>query len=488
MNNIGNRLFGIDGVLRLTGNLYFTDFFDIFIIALFLYSIFILFQRTRTYLIFIGSIFIIALYLVANSFNLYLTSLFLQYFVGVSIVIFVIIFQSEIRKYFELLGLIGTRQIKVGKITPKSPSTSEIIQSCVKMAQSKIGALIVIRGQDNIDHLIEGGVTTDAIISEELILSIFDPHSEGHDGAIFIENNRIAKLGVHLPLSNNFKDLKGLGTRHSSALGLSEQSDAMVIVVSEERGRISICKEGKIKVLEYYYDLEKELDKYLKNRFQYQSTNLFKSFFTHNLWLKSSAVLTALVLWFFTAYQTGIVEQEFFVPITFTDLPNDVLIENHTPKELTLVVSSRGNSILKNTTLSNFKVNVDASELKDDINRIKIDRKNITLPINLTLVSFKPDTILLTSKKYTSIQLPITVQISGIPAKGFSLKEITITPQTIDLWIPASATAPADIKTVPIDVNGLEAPLVVSAVLEIPQEAKLIQGEPTANVALNIDK
>lgn len=487
MNVLGTQLFGTNGLLRLAGNLYITDFFDIIIIALFLYSIFILFQRTRTYLIFIGSFFIIILYLIANSFNLYLTSLFLQYFVGVSIVIFVIIFQTEIRKYFELLGLVGTRQIKVGKITPKSPTITEIIQACVKMAQTKTGALIVIRGQDNLDLLVEGGTTVDSVISEELLLSIFDPHSVGHDGAIIIENNRISKIGVHLPLSNNFKLLKGFGTRHGAALGVSEQSDSLSIVVSEERGKISICKDGKIKVLENFSDLEKELDKYLQSKFKNQSTNMFRSLLTHNLWLKSTAILTSLVLWYFTAYKAGVLQKEYTVPVSFINLDNNVLIENYSPKEVVLTVSGRGSAAFSEDLGSHLKVELDASNLKDGINTIELNSKKITIPINLALVSYQPDTILLTAQSYVSISLPVTVKTSGSPAKGFSLNEITVTPRMVELWVPASATPPAEIFTENISINDLKESLVIPTTLQIPENTKLVKGEPEANVALTIE-
>lgn len=179
----------INSLFQLKGNLYATDFLDIIIIGLLLYSLFVFLRNTRTYLVFIGIAFTVGLYFVAKSFNLYVTLMALKYFVGVAALIFVIIFQNEIRKYFEFLGLVGTRQIKVGALAPRSPSTTELIQACVKMAQAKTGALVIIQGKDDIDQFIDGGIDLDALISEELFLSIFDNHSEGHDGAVIIKKS-----------------------------------------------------------------------------------------------------------------------------------------------------------------------------------------------------------------------------------------------------------------------------------------------------------
>ena len=141
----------LNNLVKLKGNLYITDFFDILIIALLIYSLFLFLRNTKTLMVFLGLAIAGLLYLFAKSFNLYVTLLALRYFIGVSVLIFVIIFQNEIRRYFEFLGLIGSRQLKVLPLATRSPTTSEIIQACVKMAQAKIGVLIVVQGKDSLD-------------------------------------------------------------------------------------------------------------------------------------------------------------------------------------------------------------------------------------------------------------------------------------------------------------------------------------------------
>src|SRR3989344_4749553 len=350
-------------LLQLKPNLYLTDFLDIIIIALFIYSLFIFFRNTRTYMVFLGLAIALSLYVVARYLNLYLTSLTLRYFAGVSVIVFAIIFQAEIRKY------------------------TEIIQACVKMAQSKIGALIVIQGNDNMDPFIEGGIPLDGVISEEVILSIFDPHSEGHDGALIINNNRIIKFGAHLPLSTNFKDLGKLGTRHSAALGLSENVDALCIVCSEEKGKISICREGKLKTLDDFTELEKEFEKYIKSKFSLKKINLFTYVVKHNFGLKLGALVFAAIVWLLTAYQTGIVEKSFHVPVTIENLPKDTIIQDYSHKEIELTLAGRGEELFSDLSATNLYIGFEASNLQNGVNKEILTRNNITIPAHTSLVS-----------------------------------------------------------------------------------------------------
>jgi uncharacterized protein (TIGR00159 family) len=283
------------------------DLLDIVIIGLLIYTLVIFLRRTRAYLTLLGIAFTGSLYLLANSLDLSVTLLTLKYLVSVSLIIFVIIFQTEIKKYFEFLGLIGTRHIKMRSIDFRSLSITEILQSCVIMAQSKIGAIIVIQGNDDLGRFISGGIPLDGIVSEELILSIFDNHSEGHDGALIVANNRVLKFAAHLPLSTNFKEIGKHGTRHSAALGLSEVSDAFCLVVSEEKSQVSICRDAKLITVADFADLGTKLDSFIKDKFSPIRENIFFRFARHNFWIKVGAFSAAYLIWLivkFSKYAT----------------------------------------------------------------------------------------------------------------------------------------------------------------------------------------
>jgi diadenylate cyclase len=483
-----NTLLNLNNIFQVKWHLYVTDFLDIFIIALLIYSLFVFFRRTKTITVFMGFAIAIGLYVFAEIFNLYLTLLALRYIAGISVIIFVIIFQNEIRKYFEFLGLLGTRQIKVGPLASRSPSTTEIIQSTVRMAQAKIGALIVIQGKDNIDPFIDGGIDLDGVISEEVLLSIFDPHSEGHDGALIISNNRIAKFSAHLPLSTNFKEIGKQGTRHSAALGLSENTDALCIVASEEKGKISVCKDGKLKTLDDFVELEKELDKYIKSKFNNKNKNSWNIIFNQNLVLKIGALGLAGIIWFFTAYKADIVEKTYKVPISFDNLPKDVLVENYNPKDITITVNARGNEIFSTISPTSFKVIINAENLQNGLNKEFVTKKSIITPANISLVSFEPVSFLLTAQKYYSAQLPVTPKIKGALPKTTLLTSTMVTPDKIEVWIPQGIKAPTELNTETIDISNLTDSAIIPVKVIIPSDIRLANGDTTANVALTIEK
>lgn len=289
-------------ILNTVLSLYLPNLLDLFIITLLIYSLFLFFRRTSSQFLFIGLAVTVVLYFLARSLQLNLTLVVLQYFFGVFIFAFIVIFQSEIRKYIEVLGIVSSRQLNVKPKNLRMILMEEIVHATVKMAQEKVGALIVLEGLQDVARFTQGGVSLDGVISEEILLSIFDTHSEGHDGAVIVSNGRITMFGAHLPLSLNFKEIGKHGTRHSAALGVVEQCDALAIVVSEEKGTISVCKEGKLKTLAKFSDLEREIDTFVKKRFFPKTENPWRRIFTHNFTLKAAAVCAALLLWFISNY------------------------------------------------------------------------------------------------------------------------------------------------------------------------------------------
>ncbi|KKS21617.1 MAG: putative membrane protein [candidate division WWE3 bacterium GW2011_GWA1_41_8] len=475
-------------IFHLRGDLYLTDLLDIAIIGLLIYTFFIFFRRTRAYMVFLGLSITFGLYILSKNLNLYLTFITLRYFTGVSLIIFVIIFQNEIRKYFEFLGLIGSRQMKVGKLAPKSPSTSEIIQSCVRMAQEKIGALIVIQGKDTLDPHIDGGTPLDGVISEDVILSIFDPHSDGHDGALIIRYNRISKFSAHLPLSTNFKEIGKHGTRHSAALGLSEITDALCIVSSEERGQLSISKDGKLKTLTQYADLEKEIDRYIKAKFDPASKSKTNFFRRHDFALKFGAVVFAALIWFFTAYQAGIIEKSFNVPITVSNIPKNILVENYNPKTIRVTVSGRGDTIFSSIAESDFKIDYDATNITGGLNKETVSKKNIDIPANLSLVSIEPNSFFLTAKKFYVVKVPVVVRTTGSVTPDLQLTSVVVTPEEIEVWVPEETPAPTEILTEELDVTPFTESTIIPVKMISPEGIRFVDKNIMVSAALTIEK
>jgi len=265
----------------------FSGLFDILIVTLITYAFLAALKRTqRSGLIFTGIVIVGVIYLIARKLNLLLTVSLLQGFFTVFLVALVVIFQEDLRYFFERVALwwFKRRLPLHERVSGRLPRREvEILARTLgDLGREKIGALVVIRGKDSIARHLEGGEKVRGLLSEPLLKSIFDPHSIGHDGAVVVDRNLIDKLGCHLPLSINFGKLPGCGTRHSAALGLSERSDALCLVVSEERGTLSVARHGDIWPVPTPAELEEKLEAFYNEIFPPPEKNTWTAFFFRN--------------------------------------------------------------------------------------------------------------------------------------------------------------------------------------------------------------
>jgi len=236
----------------------FTSIIDILLVATFVYYLLYLLKGTRSARIAFGIIMLIVLYFIADRFQLQTMSWLLQNFLTYIVIAIIVIFQADIRK---ALATFGRNPFwDFFRIREKSTGYLVELQRAVNLlAQRNIGALIVIERELELKNLIETGLRLDAEIKSDLLLSIFNTRSPLHDGAVILTHGRIASAGAILPLSSRLDINKGYGTRHRAALGLSEESDAVVIVISEEQGSVSIAFDGRLTKLDTPLELERRL-------------------------------------------------------------------------------------------------------------------------------------------------------------------------------------------------------------------------------------
>ncbi len=221
----------------------FRDIVDILAVAIFIYGLIHFLVISRGYQLLKGLILIGILWVLAEIVQLRTLSWIFEKAWTLALFAIVVVFQPEIRK---ALARIGERT-RVLKLTSLEERTIErIVRACRFMSDRQIGALIVIERYQNIEDIIEGCVYIDATVSVELIITIFYPMTPLHDGAIVIRGERIAFASCVLPLSKTSELPKKYGTRHRAALGISEESDAIAVVVSEETGEISLAVEGRL--------------------------------------------------------------------------------------------------------------------------------------------------------------------------------------------------------------------------------------------------
>lgn len=221
------------------------DILDIVIVAFLFYRLLLLIKGTRATQMFIGLFLLIIVSFVAQWLNLNALNWIVSSLKTVWVIAFVILFQPELRKALTLLGqnrILGAF-IKV----EESSTVSEIVKACHQLVQKGLGAIVVIEQDVGLRNYIETGTPIDARITSELLVTVFTPPSPLHDGAVIIEKNRVVAAGCILPLSQNPRLQKTLGTRHRAGLGLSEETDAIVIIVSEETQAISLAIGGKLK-------------------------------------------------------------------------------------------------------------------------------------------------------------------------------------------------------------------------------------------------
>jgi len=220
------------------------DSVDIRIVGCVVYRLFLLIQGTRAVSMLIGLIVLAAAYQGAQYLELYTVNWVLDSAGNVILILIVVVFQHDIRRMLTQVGtgpFLGRMQrLAQGQVI------EEIVRATVLLAGRRVGALIVLARDVGLNEYIEGGTPLDAQVTKELILSIFLPTAPLHDGALILHQGRIVAAGCLLPLTTNPNVSKTLGTRHRAAIGLTEETDAVVIVVSEEEGKISLVREGRI--------------------------------------------------------------------------------------------------------------------------------------------------------------------------------------------------------------------------------------------------
>ena len=219
------------------------DAVDILIIAMLIYWLINLIRGTRAVSMLIGLLVVVGMYSASQYFELYTLSYILDNFLSSAFLLIVVVFQNDIRR---ALTEVGRGTLFAGDRKQRSQWIDEITRAAVMLAGRKIGALMVLEREVGLNEYLDAGTLIDARVSRELLASIFLPQSPIHDGAVIVRQWRIAAAGCFLPLTANPAVSKSLGSRHRAAIGLSEETDAAVVVVSEEEGTISLVREGKI--------------------------------------------------------------------------------------------------------------------------------------------------------------------------------------------------------------------------------------------------
>ncbi|MCD0462765.1 diadenylate cyclase [Roseiconus lacunae] len=380
----------LEGIIDQIEHLRWEDLLDLVIFTVLIYGVLTWLQDRASRAVLIVSAILSSVFLLARAFDLYLTFRAFEYGAIFLLLSLVVVFQQDIRHGFEKLSTFSSR-LRNRSSTAGEGWIDVVAEAVATMADDRTGALIVFPGEESLDRHLRGGVEVDAIVSLPLLLSIFHPKSPGHDGAIVIDSGRVTMLGLHLPLTKHVESLHDGGTRHAAGLGLAEVSDATILVVSEERGTISVCHDRRIEtiasadVIGRINGLAIETSSHRHRRF---------------LHLPRLAIAIAITLLSFLILvdRSDTLQRTLIVPIEYSNLPEQSeLLEPRTSfAEITLAGPRPAFDLLEPSSVS---ISIDLSQHPRDTPASIATAHQVTgIPSDLAIESVNPATLFIELK------------------------------------------------------------------------------------------
>jgi diadenylate cyclase len=230
-------------MLQFLSNLRWQDGVDIILVAVIIYQVVLVLRGTQAIQVMAGLFLLFLAYLVARQLEFFTLEWLLGIIVKSFVLIVIILFQADIRRF---LSRVGKKALAPAGVQPPV-TTEEVCDAAETMASRHIGALIVMERYIGLSDFLEGAIRLDALVTKELLVTLFWPHNPTHDGAVILQGDRAVAAGCLLPLTRNPNLDPTLGTRHRAAVGVTEQTDALVLVVSETSGQISLAQGGKLR-------------------------------------------------------------------------------------------------------------------------------------------------------------------------------------------------------------------------------------------------
>jgi len=378
--------------------LRWADVLDVIVVAMILFGVISWARRSASRNIVIAILAFGALYLVSRALDMYLTRVFLQAILAVVVLAVIIVFQDDLRRLLDRLGGWSLRRNQ-RRAAAGDSNIDTLISAAEELANARTGALIALRGAESWNRAVRGGVSLDGEVSLPLLVSIFDHHSAGHDGAVLIERGRITRFATHLPLSSNHEALGRRGTRHAAALGLSETCDAILIVISEETGSITVAERGRMDEVESGGELRERLDDFHQRHHKTERAPWREWLTRHSIQNAALACIIAVGLWFAFAHRAADqVVRTFAVPIELRGLPEGMTLEGAGGAEarITLEGPARALELLSEEELI---VAVDIASITAGQHVILLTSEQLNLPRDVTLSNIDPPYLSITAKE-----------------------------------------------------------------------------------------
>jgi diadenylate cyclase len=426
---------------------------DVLLISAALFFLYRTLLRLGTWKIVTGIFLAMVIFVVANILDLKGINWIYSNLSQVAAIALIVIFQPELRKIFERAASLGGR--KLGKTGPALAALFS--DATFLLAKKSRGALIVLPGREPVKRWLTGGFDLHAEPSLPLILSIFDPNSPGHDGALVFRNGKLAYFGVRLPTSKTGRLSEEFGTRHHAAMGLSEVTDALVIVVSAERGTVKTFFNGILKEVIQ----QKELAEQILSHWQTATSSGIElnDYRQQRHLIPEMAISLALALVFYSTVIVGkmqIREKAFAVPVEYIAAPDNLVLGGDNPTEIKLQLAGP-KADLDKINPANLSVKIDLSQAKAGGQVFVVSKEDIALPRGIKLVNANPSSIALSLQQIEEFEVEVQPQLVGTLPQGLELVSVEVNPKQLQVFAPPTdASQRITIVTEPIYLESIK--------------------------------
>lgn len=459
---------------------------DILLISAGLFFLYRTLLRLGTWKIMAGILLAFLVFILANALHLKGIEWIYQNVSHIAALGLIVIFQPELRKVLEKAVTVPPHRFK----DQDTLIQSLIADSLIKLAQERCGAILVFPGKEPIKEKISGGYQLNAVPSTPLILSIFDPNSPGHDGAVIIEGNKLTQFGVRLPMSQSARLSEDYGTRHHAAMGLAEQTDALALVVSEERGKVSIFTNGEMRPARNAEEITTAIVNHQRHMGFLRRDNVPK-IRKRTIFQIAASLIIAVIFWStLMVSQREVVERVLPVTIDYTSPAEDLVLVGEKANEIKLHLTGPKSEI-DNLALNPPSVKIDLSRMAKGSQTIIITSENLRLPKGITLLDASPQQLKLTLAAVVERNVAITPQIIGKLPGSLKIKKITVTPATVLVTTPVNKEDKAsdEVLTTPIYLESISTDSkLFCKVIARPSMQPVAKRWPDVEVAIELKK
>ncbi len=411
-------------------------------------------QRLGTWSIAAGILIAMAVYLLATFLDLKGIEWIFGNLSQIAAIALIVIFQPELRKIFERAASVR-RSRQVGS---DQDLHDTLVDSFWKLAGKREGAIVVLPGKDPIQEWLQGGYALDARPSLPLIMSIFDHNSPGHDGALIVLNGKLIRFGVRLPISQSARLPEEFGTRHHAGMGLSERSDALIIVVSEERGIVSTFQNGKMQPIEDRETLSTVIADHWRNTAS-MALDLSEGTNRRHMFAQMAASLGLAVLFWSTLIiaQGEVLEKVITVPVEFTPAPAHLALVGEKDERIRLHLSGPKSDLVAIDPAA-LSVKIDLSKAIAGKQVFLVTANNMRLPRNVSLLDVVPSSIELTLAEIVEQEVDIKPQLVGKLSGNMKILSVEVLPAKIKVLSPLAGRKkkPVNVITTPIYLESIK--------------------------------